>query len=340
MIEKELLNLIQIIGDDKQKEIIRKQLMNAIRMTPKENRNLLKQILERKEIKFLVSGYESAHSSVYCPYDLDDNHNPNAKAYVYLTSLIRSGTFYHELGHATKTSITKPSRIKYNRVEELFNAFHKMACEELDEKKEFIYQSVMDEFHHLLNGIVSKKQLEKIQKYLSLHQELYKLNQELPNRNYPWAIKDFMKENNISQEWLEKKYKRKDEIMAFLTKYGYVDAFLEIRASNSAEQFNKIYYPIIDALSVHYDIGLLGFCYHPRRYYENKSSISDEMFANLFEAKMLGQDMTLENFKGFLPKTYALFEKAFQIIKDYYSYDLGITSITTYNNSEEANNGF
>ena len=331
---EELFNLIYITGK-RENKYMKNKYIRAFKMLPKSSLELLGKILERKDIRFY-----SARQS----YVIGDEVRcaDKAKKYrpcVYIAYDADSQTIFHELGHAVE-GIPLGKNLTTNYLHgDMIKTFSQIACDELEKNHQTIYDQIMKEYHEVVVKKLGEEKYKKIIEYLPLHIELDELNDKLPpvyhvynvagmdyDGDFKVALKKWFDKESKSDYTLKsqgfdlllKMYKHRDYIMKVLEKSGYVEDFIDAHLLDGAHQFNVRNYPLIDAVGVYHDLSLLGFVYHTKSYYQYKSKISGEIFANLFAAKMLDETLTLDTFEEYMPETYKAFNELWSVINDYY----------------------
>lgn len=293
-----LFNLILQTGK-RENKYLGKTYKRAFRMLPKRSRHLLGKILEAKEIRF----YRDSDCYVQIDNVRCVNKSKKLRPCVYMSNRAGSQTVFHELGHAIDYLLGGDSlATSTHHLESVQNTFYFAANAELKANHQAIYEHIMNEFKSVVVKGVGLEKYNNVLKHNKLHNEFCMLDQLIREQK----IKDAAE--------LETKMKRRDQLMRWFDKHGYIEDFIDIILLNSAYKFNLQNYPLIDAVGAYHDLSLLGFVHHSKEYWGSSENISAEIFANLFSAKMLDETLTLDTFEKFMPQTYEAFNELYSII--------------------------
>ena len=217
----------------------------------------------------------------------------------------------HELGHAVDfwfgmhQSLTNYVILSSNKtLREIFD-------EELESKREEMYQAVMKEYKIMIDTNVPDLASDIIMDNISLYLELRHLKENLRDKEVT---------------------KNRNKIQKVLYKSGFVEAYYQLREMN--KKFFKDYmernYTVLDALSSKYDLYVFFLIYHTLSYYEHSATRPvQEFFANVFRAKVTSKDIEYDSLIRFFPQSLAAFEELFAIFYDYIQQNKPFTSVRT-----------
>ena len=124
---------------------------------------------------------------------------------------------------------------------------------------------------------------------------------------------------------------RRRGIQKALYETGFVETFYQLVEKGCLIGLNFKYSPILDALSSRgYDFDGLFPPPHDLSYYRrSKNHDVFEFFANMFEAKVTGIYVRLENLIKYLPKSFEAFEELFSIFYDHIQQNKRFNNVKT-----------
>ena len=271
------------------KDAIKKQ---AFVFSPGYREFVLK-VIKNSALK-IINSYESYIVPTKSNEELVNTNYKRRKKNTIFVDIYDVDALPHELGHAVdfwfsnKQSLTKSVIIENNKT--LYDIF----TEEFLNKKEQLYEMVMNEYKQTINEHLGDNAYETIMDNIELYRKL---------KRYP-LIKEY-------------KEKRK-QIQATLYNNGFVETYYQLIKSKCYAEINNKYSPILDALSSQYDFDGLNLDHHKKFYYTlSKYNATYEFFANLFAAKVTSKHVYYDNLIKHLPKSFRAFEKLFVIFYDH-----------------------
>ena len=291
-----LYDLILLTGK-RENTCMRRVYKRAFRMLPQKSLELIGHILEQKEIRF----YSTTDSYVLLKDVRCANKPKKPRPCVYIEYGCGSQIVFHEIGHAVDVMFTGDNLSTSYVLKDGVNTFASIALEELRENHQKIYDYIMSGFKSVVIKEVGEEKYNNVIKHLRLHSEFRQLDAMLKG-------KDHIEYANA--------FKKRDKLMHWLEKHGYIEDFIDVILLNGAYKFNIQNYPLIDAVGAFHDLSILGFVYHTFEYYKYRLNIASEMFANLFSAKVLDETLTLDTFESFMPKSFKAFNEIFSVIEE------------------------
>lgn len=202
-------------------------------------------------------------------------------------------SFPHELGHAVDFWFGKRNALTTNVIIEDNQTLFDIFTEEFEEKSKEIYETIMNEYRESVNKEIRKDAFDILMSNIHLYRKLNSLPCDLNN-----------KEITTQRRAIQKKLYESD----------FVEIYYRLDTIYSLSEINSKYSPILDALSSKYNLEDLYLDHHQYSYYEDsKYKPIYEFFANLFAAEVTSKFKYFEHLNKFLPKSFAAFEKLFEI---------------------------
>ena len=198
----------------------------------------------------------------------------------------------HELGHAVDFWFGESLAFSSHVLFDGEHTLHEIFLKEFEEKHEELYVIVMKEFENIINSNVSDNAFEILTNNYKLYAELMK--------------------TPLSET------KKRKRIQKILLENGFVETYYQFIKKKCFSILNKKYGPILDALSALYNFDYFCLVHHEEGYYDNNEYlITEEFFANLFEAKVTSKHTFNDYLIKYLPRSFYAFEKLFVIFYDH-----------------------
>ena len=264
----------------------------AYKFSPAYREFILK-ILKSNSLK-IVSSHESYITGLDDELEsLKPNLNRRRTNKIF-TDIHDSEALPHELGHAVDFWFGENQSLTKTVVIEDGKTLYDIFTQEFLEKKEQLYQIVMDEYRQIINSNINKDAFYILMSNIDLYRRLLKLPVNEENR------------------------KERKRIQKTLYQNGFVEVYYQTLTKKCYSILNKKYSPILDALSSQYDFDGLFLDHHEASYYKSsKYKAVYEFFANVFADKVTSNHVHFDNLIKYLPQSFKAFEKLFVIFYDH-----------------------
>lgn len=269
-------------------------------------RDFICKIITSNSLK-IISSYKSG--SIIGGYSLEESNKLNKRQKSYIeTDINDPHVLAHELGHAVdfwfgrNKALSRVLIIKDNQT--IYDIFK----EEFESKHQEIYEFIMNEYHKEVDLKVDDKAFDIMVNNIGLYQKL---------EQNPYDGKN----PSIN--------KRRRKIHRELEELDFIEAYYQIYTKQCYKPINDKYSPILDALSSKYDLADFFLDHHTIFYYSlGEYRPIQELFADLFAAKVTSEHAYLDNVKVILPKTFDAFERLFVIFYDHIQNNKRFTDVS------------
>lgn len=220
--------------------------------------------------------------------------------------------WFHENGHLLDNSYSDSGRewASTSFKDEKGNTLYDYLQEEL--KDLMNKENYTEEFTKLRTKYkeekISKQEEEELQKLKEMRKDILGLS-DLSNQSY-----SLLRQYGFTKKYVEERDKLYEETYkremgeANYNRYKELENKLSDAIKYSTSQYYTDISPISDVLSSKIRMGLGAG--HPLSYYsKHPQNLAIEFFANMFSAKSVGSNSTIELTKKYFPKSCAMFEK-------------------------------
>ena len=291
------------------------KLQNIINQIHPDHLELVYNAILANNIQF------SADRTRYCRREvIDENGRMRTKVFAPIDEN-ESDTFFHELGHAVNYCLSEEAGGYYDLLGIRYDgelSLGSILSSELEKNGKVIKEQILDAHRQAVAEQLGVEVYDSLAENAKTVKEFLKLQRQVGGL-CGFAFPSEKRKNSPNyQVYRDRLNQIKEEVfgkamIANRNKLMCCDAHKKFVEDNCA---------VLDALSSVYDMDYpYALQIHTEKYYKKSPTHQlDELWANLFEIKIVENKERIANFKKYMPVTYGIFELAFEKIKEFYHF--------------------